>query len=679
MALHWKTIPRAHRSNHVADYRLSRTEEHYPDDPDSLWWSALVDITGITIDEFEIRANSAAPDALLIPNDYDHEDRAQTQSNQVVSIFARRSLLDVLNKDSQSFAVAGIHLGSIVNPAHLNFDAPTEGRVGKAIPVPVGTVITAVIDDSIAFANNLFRDGPTSTRIVFANVLAMSPAILGCKKTYGRVYDKAEIDALLLDCTTSGFLDEQKFYARAGLLNASDHEFSSVALRRSHGTHVMALAAGYPMSQAPDTRPIICALLPSSVTEDTTGHNILPSLNLALKRLQKQAALFRLPDHSRPPVIVNFSYGNFGGPHDGTGLIDRLIEHYFGPTHARKHNQEMRLVLPAGNGNLNRIHAKLNFDSKAAEPKKILDFVALPDDRTASHVQMWMPFSGPLPTPSLVSVRVTVPDGPRSEPVFVSGDSWQSLRNDEGKEIARLSYSFEQGETQRGLITFSMNATASLTSADLARAGNWRIEVTPHDISVDQSVDVWVERDETLPGFLPSGRQGYFDNPDYVRFDVYGGPLPVDPTNTQCVVKRAGTLSGYACGDAPMVVAAFTQSNRLLSDYSAAGPITPPRNTSLANRLGPDAAARADDSPVLTGVLSAGSSSGSFVRMGGTSVAAPRVARLAVSAFSQGEAADRKWLWYTAEKHGQGGHISKTRTGGGQVNVRIDFTDQVES
>ncbi|NOR62182.1 MAG: S8 family serine peptidase [Rhodobacteraceae bacterium] len=674
MDLYWKTVHQTHKMNHIADYRLSRNPRQKSEDPDTLWWSVLVDLSEVSIDEFESRARSAFPGTILIPNDYDTQERSEILTNQVVSIFAQRPLLNAINEDAKRFSVDGILLGSVVKPEHLNFDVSSSQCYGRKIPVRKGAVITAVIDDGIAIAHNLFRGGPVSTRIEFANILTISPT--GSGKTYGRVFDKEEIDALLEECTTNGFLDEQKFYTRVGLLDAFDKEFSSVALRRSHGTHVMALAAGYSMVKAPNDRPIICALLPSKVTEDSTGQNVLPSLALALKRLQKQAAQFRLPDNSRPPVVVNFSYGNYGGPHDGTSLIDRLLDQYFGPSHREKYDQEMRLVLPAGNANLNRIHAELNFDGKAEKQTQVLNFLALPDDRTSSHVQMWMPYVGDAPIPPLVSVRVTVPSGPQSETVLVSDDTWQSLCDDKGQELARLSYGFEQGETQRGVITFSMNQTASLESSILARAGVWRIEIIPNKIGIDQSINAWVERDETLPGFLPGGRQGYFNNADYVRFDKFGAPLPVDPPHSHSDIRRAGTLSGYACGDAPMVIAAYTESNRLLSDYSAAGPISPPRDALEPNRLGPDAAARADDSPVLTGVLSAGSSSGSLVRMGGTSVAAPHVTRMAVLAISQGEPADRKWLWKTAESNRQGSQASPTRTGGGYVDVKIEFSDQ---
>ncbi|GLO72800.1 hypothetical protein MACH17_43170 [Phaeobacter inhibens] len=679
MPLHWETFHSQDLLSDVADYRLSRPLVHTTSAASQPWWSALVELQDISIREFEERAQSRFPDYLVIPVDYDAADRDRVEETQFVSIFARKPLLDAFNRHASDYSVIGLTLGTTVAASDLP-DVDTsddDSNHRKIIEVPEGTVITAVIDDAIAFAHNLFRDGLVSSRVEFATILSGSPEQLSGGRASGRSYSKAQIDVLLQEYTTNGLLDEPAFYAAVGLVNARSKTLSAVALRRSHGTHVMALAAGYSMRNAPSNRPIICALLPSRVTEDSTGQNTLPSFKLALKRLCNQAARFRLPDKSKPPVIFNFSYGNFAGPHDGTSRIDRVIDRYFGPQ-AKKHdaNQTRQIVLPAGNGNISRIHAALNLQnakSKLKGPSWKLDFVAQPDDRTSSHLQMWMPYHATNPPPRFVGVRVTVPSGPTSKTVYVSGNTGQRLVDEQGQEVARLTYRFDGGHTRRGVMTFSINPTAHQSAIDLARAGRWRIDITSCDMGSSDDVQIWIERDETLPGFLPGGRQGYFNNADYVYFNALGAPLPVDPTGTTSPILRAGTLSGYACGKTPMVVAGFTQSNRLLSDYSAAGPITPSRGRKKANRLGPDAAALADDSPVLTGVLSAGSSSGSLTRMGGTSVAAPRVARLAVQMTSEGVETDRNWLRSLAEAEDPDNKVPITRTGGGQVDISVDF------
>jgi hypothetical protein len=673
MDLHWVEVPFSDLTDHITDFRLTRPRDIYPGAHKKHWWSALIDLRDTSINEFSRQAEAAVPGTLLIPNDYTPAERAAIEKQQLVTIYARTSLLRKINGNANAFGVASVVLGSITPPHHLDFNAPDKQKKAPVIRVDSGTVVMAVIDDGIAFANNLFRSSNITSRVEHVSILSAEPGSGGKRVNVGRALAKPEIDELLASCTTCQLLDEELFYRKAGLIDYYDRTFSPAGLRTSHGTHVMGLAAGHAMTGSPDNRPIICAILPSRVTEDVSGQNLLPSLALALKRLKRQAARFQLPDGEPAPVVFNFSYGNFAGPHDGTSNIDRLIEQYF----QDPSGQTMRMVLPAGNGNLTRTHARITLDPKAPSRTHELDLMALPDNRTASHIEMWMPFCEQTPARKAASVRVTPPGGPESGPVSPPGETYQMLIDGSGREIARLSYRLAPAPTLRGVIVLSFNPTANLNETALAPSGTWKIAVTPHEHEPDKKIEVWVVRDETLPGFRPAGRQSYFDNACYRRFDSLGGPLAVDPPDTDCPVRRAGTLSGFACGSAPLVVAALTQSNGLLSDYSAAGPITPERDKAVANRLGPDASAKGDDSPVLRGVLSAGSRSGSMVRLNGTSVAAPRVARFTSAGLASGANGDRCWLWSEAEKEDPlfpGQKPGVTRTGGGRLDIPVYLT-----
>lgn len=210
------------------------------------------------------------------------------------------------------------------------------------------------------------------------------------------------------------------------------------------------------------------------------------------------------------------------------------------------------------------------------------------------------------------------------------------------------------GPVARGVITLAIHPTASLhAGAALAPSGLWQIAIEKANAAMDpaQQVEIWIRRDETLPGYRPGGRQAFFANPCYQRFGPFGRLLAVDAPDTDCPVRRAGTLSGFACSAEPMVIAAFTRSDHALSDYSAAGPVTHTRHTPEPWRGGPDAAALGDDTLVLRGVLSAGTRSGSYVRMNGTSVAAPRVARLAVEDIGGTDLTARDWLKTVVAAH----------------------------
>lgn len=179
------------------------------------------------------------------------------------------------------------------------------------------------------------------------------------------------------------------------------------AMRVSHGTHVMGLATGYQPGTKDNTRPIICVQLPTDLTMDVSGAQILPALGRAIDFIKIHAERFRLDTNhgKRIPLVVNFSFGNFAGPHDGTGLIEAKIDHELHSTTQR----EIQVALPAGNGNLARTHAEITFtdeDTGNVRPAS-LDWRIQPDDRSASYVEIWMP---PKENPdNLVRVRVTPP------------------------------------------------------------------------------------------------------------------------------------------------------------------------------------------------------------------------------------------------------------------------------
>lgn len=676
--LSWREVTTEGSANAALDFRLTQQMNFSDVEDDEVWWSALIELRNTSIAAFVRRFDDRTTRQLHIPNDYSEQEREIVFEAKIIVVFARLPVLKAVNALPEKFGASSVQLGAIYDPDFINFEAGMVIADLPVIKVPDDAVITAVIDDGIAFGNDVFRNGLVSTRVEYVTILPTLPDGSGGQVSVGNELEKAQIDTLLATNTSAKLLDEDRFYQQAGLIDFADGTFSPTSLRRSHGTHVMGLAAGYPMDSAPDNRPIICAILPTRVTEDVSGGSILPSFVLALHRLTRQAARFIREDGSRPPAVFNFSYGNFGGPHDGTSPIARVIEDYFGPTSGAKGcndtDQALRLFLPSGNGNLSRTHAMLEFTGTGNRPAKTLDFTVMPDDRTVSEVQMWMPYSAANPLPNFVTVRVTTPNGSQSGPVGISAGSYQALINEAGQEVARLAFAFEPFPTARGVITLSLNPTASLTPAPLAPSGIWKISVEPQDIAQKDPVQVWIERDDTLPGFKRGGRQPYFANADYQRFDRFGGPLAVDPPNTDSSVRRAGTLSGFACGVSPLVIGALTQSNGEMSDYSAAGPITAMRDAPIPNRDGPDASARGDDSPVLHGVISAGSRSGSMVRFNGTSVAAPRAARFTVDNMATGAMGDRAWIWVQAELQDQNFPPPKpelTRTGGGRLDISV--------
>ncbi|TNJ43327.1 S8 family serine peptidase [Phaeobacter sp. B1627] len=664
----WTQTPDAEAEDildHASDFRLFLAAAHHPEAPDETWWSVLIELADVSIETFEAAVGAFSAD-LLIPVAYDPTDRARVFARQPVAIYARQPLIKALNKRSNRFHVVALQLGAITAEKYL--DPAALATDLEALFVPEDTVVMAVVDDGIAIAHDLLRKGPEQSRVEHATVFEAQP-VAGGHCSVGRAFGRAEIDEVLARSTFNDVLDEDVFYQQTTVVDWAARTVSPVARQASHGTLVAGVAAGHPMRAGCRNRPVICAALPARLVEDTTGVDSLPTLYLAFHILLKQARRFRLPNGQCAPVIFNFSFGNSGGPHDGTGLFSALFEHYFGPEGALAPDQQKAwLTLPAGNINLARLHAVAR-----GRRATTLSLSVQPDDRTPSMVQMWMPTDDTESRPGLVGVQVTAPTGQSGAITSKPGQS-MSLVDDQGAEIARLACQYEAGATQRALVTLSVSPTAHLAGrAPLAPAGNWTIKISSSDMIPDEEVHVWIRRDETLPGTRSGGRQAWFSNSDYERFDPFGRPLAVDPPGTDCPIRRSGSLSGFACGASPLVVAAFSEREARVSGYSAAGPLTPRVPGSAPARSGPDLAALGDDSYLMRGVRGAGSRSGSSARMSGTSVAAPRVARYAADMIGEWEAGAADWSRWAVKRapfYLEGGD-DPPRSGAGGVRIDV--------
>jgi hypothetical protein len=146
-------------------------------------------------------------------------------------------------------------------------------------------------------------------------------------------------------------------------------------------------------------------------------------------------------------------------------------------------------------------------------------------------------------------------------------------------------------------------------------------------------IEGWIWRDGLGSG-RPRGRQSYFDDSTYSRFEVDGQLFELggrarlfDRVPNPSYVSRGRTLSGIATGKHTYVVGAYRRlpapDTGTPAFYSSMGPVS--GGSRLRNA--PDLLAPSEDSLALHGVAVAGTRSGSVVTMNGTSVAAPQVAR----------------------------------------------------
>jgi hypothetical protein len=574
----------------------------------------------------------------------------------------------------------------------LQTEALAQWNAGKPIPIfgvthefpsvsipprdedwPEGTVIMSVIDDGMAIANERFRerhpDGPPkpdASRVQFLWCMptldpADSPVTIPAG--FGKEFAKQDptipgqkgIDSYLGDSSTDGVIDEDHFYRLSGLVDmAQPVRQQATARRASHGAHVLDLTAGEdPGDPAGRTRgalrPIIGVQLPVSTVEDTSGALLEAQLVLAVDYILERAdALARSEPSAHSvaqlPVVVNCSYGFIAGPHDGKSALERALDR-----RVRDRAGKLRIVLPAGNSNLSRCHASFNLPGEYQE----LRWRVQPDDRTLSYVEIWLPEGfDPASRSGRVALSVETPSGVASLDAGMLEEGAQEilvLKDGSDAVLALAGYVFRQPEVGdprtrgRGMFCVILQPTARLqpTSDPTAASGVWTIRVHNQSFPEDERIHAWIQRDDTPFGYPVRGRQSYFDEFCYQRFSETKTPIgetiaeDAHQDQGQCHVERAGLTNAIATGTETIVVGGYVKERKVrgdggtvgieaeLADYSAGG-----RPSEDEPIRGPDISAISDDSRFHIGVLATGTRSNSKIALNGTSVAAPKIARL---------------------------------------------------
>ncbi len=637
------------------------------------WFPILIELTGITVQDFaEGKAKNGEnflPEEnwstiVRVPGLY--RSGNFVADPVYLTIMVRERFLRILDKNKDLRAsVPRLTLGAplSLSPLDPTLFAP-ETADDYAFPPPPdirgndpseNIAIIGVIDDGLAFAHERFRDDVTSTRVHYAwlqdrefNTFGLVP--------FGKELTKNDIDTAL-----GNQADDLAVYKELDALNfgrlTRPINHKSIAHRISHGSHVMDLAAGYnrhrPGEIHPDLPteyelPIICVQLPTEVTANTSGGSLVPYVNLAIDYIIYRADFIAdKMNVGAIPVVINFSYGHHSGPHDGTELLEAAIDQTIRARRAAYPDVDCNIVISAGNSHLTRTHAQLSF--QRVGETRILDYRVLPDDRTPSFLEIWLPRG---PASNRIEVRVTSPAGETSLafgetpgsverlPLGVAADSEYCLINYQ-HEPPKSAPASDRG---RFLIALRPTRRTEQLSEPVAPAGLWRIHLVNLGLATDDIVHAWIGRDDTPLGFPIRGRQSYFDHADYEVYDDNGRYVEtVDPS---CPVKRAGTISGIATAEETVVIGGYyrkpiyrvedgLETDRL-AEYSAGGP-----TNDAPNRSDPDTIAVSEDSRVHRGVLAAGTQSGSTVSLNATSVAAPQVTRLIATEMAQGNSVDR--------------------------------------
>lgn len=297
-------------------------------------------------------------------------------------------------------------------------------REGSDRPiVRKGDVIVGIIDIGIALGHRRFRraDGTTRFLASWQQTATHDPA--QSYLPFGHELYARDIDRLLRRHTTGaladGTLDEDQFNLDCRLIEPGEiHGYRELELHSTHGTHVLDLAAGYdPRAPGPqDARMgdvhLIAVNLPPQYVHGSAGNFLSLFAGNAVERILFLAD--RLWDRHCGgedggfPVVINFSFGKQAGPKDGGSLWEELIRRKI-ESRQETRNAVTRLIMPAGNKNLSRSHARATLgrgrvsreevklhdqvvrgqDSFAADCCLEVPWRILPSDHTPNHVEVW--------------------------------------------------------------------------------------------------------------------------------------------------------------------------------------------------------------------------------------------------------------------------------------------------
>lgn len=224
-------------------------------------------------------------------------------------------------------------------------------------------VIIAVVDSGIDYAHPDFCNADGTTRI-----------LLLWDQTLNRVFDSQQINAALRADTQA-----QRFAI------VPSQDFSG------HGTHVTGIAAGNGSASdgkyvgtAPEASLIIVKLGAQRQEAFPKTTELMSGVDFCLR----QAYALKMP------VVVNLSFGNNYGGHDGTSLLETYLNDV-------SDYWKSLIVTGTGNEGIGRIHTQTKIRENETDEIQM----SVSDYNTGFNVQIWKSY------PDEVEISLVAPDG----------------------------------------------------------------------------------------------------------------------------------------------------------------------------------------------------------------------------------------------------------------------------
>ena len=315
-------------------------------------------------------------------------------------------------------------------------------------------VLVAVIDSGIDWKNTAFRNPDGSTRIFKLWDQTVAPESSGYAPPEGYVVG-TEYNRDVINLALSG--DE----AALRSMNLS-RDYSG------HGTFVTGIAAGNGQGMAGSFRGvafeselIIVKLGDSEQRQFPRTTRLMEAINYCIMEAQKAGK----------PVVINLSFGNNQGSHDGTDLLS---------TYLNAASDVWKNVIVCGSGNEagNGIHASGVLSGRKAESVEL----AVGEYEPGFNLQLWKNYS------DVYGVELIAPSGERSGNLRTYGADRVSLDNTQ----VYVYYGQPTPYSRYQQLYFEF-----VPAGGYVTSGVWRIVLTPVRI-VDGRYDFWLQESATL-------------------------------------------------------------------------------------------------------------------------------------------------------------------------------------
>lgn len=527
-------------------------------------------------------------------------------------------------RDAESVADASSEgqFGRSRDPTTLQAGNVVEDEVAglKAPSAPGAQAgLLALIDHGCPFLNTRFEDDAKGTRIVALWDQGASPDRVPPQKgwpwkapqlfDHGRELGPDALNAITQTARGSRRLDEYAVYR--GIDHLIDYDDPRRRVRDfTHGGHLLDILGGStdPASGAQGDKaskaPLVFVQLPLPAAMDSTGGSLAPHL---LDGVRYAMSLCELA----APLVISISYGGQAGPHDGSSIIETAFEELLSLRPVG-----FAIVLAAGNARQARAHARRVVGINRSA---LLRCQLAAGDTTDSFIEIW--YQHPVADPG-IEIRARTPGGLWSPWVGPQdGGHEVLLRDDSGGQnvvaLLRHDRRVPNGSRAMALLALAPTARRAGDTHAVAEAGEWQIEVqlvprvgtgkdserrtgiqgdTPAAAADTVLLDAWIERDD------PSRGSSAF--PPFFIDQLAGDPLH--------------SLSSIATGRLVLRAGGFNLGSGRMTAYSA---------LSDHDWQLPEVLAVCEQDEESPSIQAAATRSGETMRMNGTSVAAPVLAR----------------------------------------------------